>query len=106
MAGLSTTCGPMYPAPAETHMSVGGRGVWLPFSSCPSLPRRGGEPPVNITSLAPKNAVVPKAPNKVVLLVLFALKELMSCQLMSLCALCNCYGNWAGGEPKADVIAE
>lgn len=42
------------------------------------------EPPVSITSLALKNTVVPKALNKVVLLVLFALKELMSCQLMSL----------------------
>lgn len=30
----------------------------------------------------------------------------MSCQLMSLCALCNHYGNQAGGEPGADVIAE
>ena len=41
-------------------------------------------PPVRITSLAPQNTVAPKALNKVVLLVLFALKELISCQLMSL----------------------
>lgn len=29
----------------------------------------------------------------------------MSCQLMSALALCKRYGNWAGGEPAADVTA-
>lgn len=41
-------------------------------------------PPVSITSLDPQNTVALKVLNKVVL-VLFALKELTSCQLMSLC---------------------
>lgn len=79
--------GAQHPMGGRSLLCVGLR-LPLTYPSPVFFPIRqmeGPLPPVSITSLAPQSTVVPEALNKVVLLVLFAFKELISCQLMSLC---------------------
>lgn len=86
-------------------MQAGGGHGGVP-PSLPLPPQGGGaEPSLATCSHYLIGSQEPKARRRVVLLALFALGGLMSCQLMSARALCKRYGNWAGGEPVADVTA-